>query len=252
MYTVPKPRSGSEQGQEQPATTSSETAPSGPQAIPSLTASPVKKKTSDGFFADGVFRTVVTLCAVALVAIVGLIFYELVLKSQMSLSKFGFLFLVRRIWDPVADDFGALPFVYGTLVSSLVALIIAVPLSLGTALFLTELCPRRLRPILSLLVELLAAIPSVIYGLWGLFVMVPFLRDHIEPALEQSLGWTGFFSGPILGRDMLAAGTIHSGLGPRVRRNHGRDHDHRKRPADCQVFARPRLHPRQRDQQRVQ
>jgi phosphate transport system permease protein len=155
-----------------------------------------------------IFRTAVIACALTLVAIVGLIFYELVTQSWLSLEKFGFKFLVKSIWDPVAEDFGGLPFIYGTVVSSLVALVIAVPLSLATALFLTELCPRRLRPILSLLVELLAAIPSVIYGVWGLFILSPFLRRYIEPPLAKYLGWTGLFTGPKYGFGMLAAGII--------------------------------------------
>jgi phosphate transport system permease protein len=162
----------------------------------------------DGFFADAIFRSLVVLCAAALVAIVGLILYELIVQSRLSLTKFGFPFLLQTVWNPVEESFGALTFAYGTVVSSLVALVIAVPLSLGTALFLTEICPRRLRAILSLLVELLAAIPSVIYGLWGIFVLAPFLRDYIDPFLGKYLGWTGLFTGPKLGRDMLTAGVI--------------------------------------------
>jgi phosphate transport system permease protein len=142
------------------------------------------------------------------VATVALIFYELVSQSHLTIAKFGFRFLVKSIWDPVDENFGALPFVYGTLVSSIVALVIAVPLSLATALFLTEICPRGLRPILSLLVELLAAIPSVIYGLWGIFVLAPFLRLYMEPFLGKTLGWTGLFTGPKYGFGMLAAGVI--------------------------------------------
>jgi phosphate transport system permease protein len=137
-----------------------------------------------------------------------LILFELVSQSRLSMSKFGFSFLVKQIWDPVAEDFGALPFVYGTIVSSLLGLLIAVPLSVGTALFLTELCPRWLRSTLSLLVELLAAIPSVIYGLWGIFVLAPFLRVHLQPFLAKYFGWTGLFSGPKYGWGMLAAGII--------------------------------------------
>jgi phosphate transport system permease protein len=110
----------------------------------------------------------------------------------------------------VAEDFGALPFIYGTVVSSLLGLLIAVPLSIGTALFLTEICPRRLRAVLSLLVELLAAIPSVIYGLWGIFVLAPFLRIYVQPFLGKYFGWTGLFSGPKYGWGMLAAGFIIS------------------------------------------
>lgn len=162
----------------------------------------------ESIVADRAFRVMVIACAVALVATVGLILFELVLQSHLSMSKFGFKFLVKTVWDPVSDDFGALPAIYGTLVSSFLALLIAVPLSVGTALFLTELCPRQIRPVLSLLVELLAAIPSVIYGLWGIFVLAPFLRKDVEPLLEKGLGWTGLFSGPKYGIGMLAAGVI--------------------------------------------
>jgi phosphate transport system permease protein len=164
--------------------------------------------TRENIWADQAFRGVVVLCAVTVLAIVGLILFELVSQSRLSMSKFGFSFLVKQIWDPVAEDFGALPFVYGTIVSSILGLLIAVPLSVGTALFLTELCPRWLRSILSLLVELLAAIPSVIYGLWGIFVLAPFLRVHLQPFLAKYFGWTGLFSGPKYGWGMLAAGII--------------------------------------------
>jgi phosphate transport system permease protein len=164
--------------------------------------------TRENLVADRVFKGLMISCALAIMAIVGLILFELLTQSQLSMSKFGFKFLVKQIWDPVAEDFGALPFIYGTIVSSLVALCIAVPLSVGTALFLTELCPKQLRGILSLLVELLSAIPSVIYGLWGIFVLSPFLRLHIQPFLAKYFGWTGLFSGPKYGWGMLAAGVI--------------------------------------------
>lgn len=164
--------------------------------------------TRESLIGDRIFRSFVVLCAVAVLAIVGLIFFELVNQSHLSISKFGLSFLVKQIWDPVVQDFGALPFIYGTVVSSLLGLIIAVPLSVGTALFLTELCPLRLRGVLSLLVELLAAIPSVIYGLWGIFVLAPFLRVHVQPFLATYFGWTGLFSGPKYGWGMLAAGCI--------------------------------------------
>jgi phosphate transport system permease protein len=162
----------------------------------------------ENVFADQIFRSLVVLCALAVLAIVGIIFFELVNQSQLSISKFGFKFLVTHIWDPVAENFGALPFIYGTVVSSLLGVMIAVPLSVGTALFLTEICPRRLRAVLSLLVELLAAIPSVIYGLWGIFVLAPFLRLHVQPFLGKYFGWTRLFSGPKYGWGMLAAGVI--------------------------------------------
>ena len=154
------------------------------------------------------FRSVVIACAISVVAIVGLIVYELVMASGPALHKFGFKFLVKSIWDPPHDDFGALPVIYGTIVSSLLALLLAVPLSLGTALFITEICPRLLRTLLSTCVEMLAAIPSVIYGLWGIFVLVPFLRIYASPFLTRYLGWTGLFEGPMYGFSMLAAGVI--------------------------------------------
>src|SRR5579859_5822277 len=159
-------------------------------------------------FADAVFRSAVIACALSVVAIVGLIVFELLTASGLSLHKFGLKFLVQSIWDPVRDEFGALPVIYGTVVSSLLALLLAVPLSLGTALFITEICPRQVRTLLSTCVEMLAAIPSVIYGLWGIFVLVPFLHDHMAPLLRKYLGWTGFFEGPMYGVSMLAAGVI--------------------------------------------
>jgi phosphate transport system permease protein len=162
----------------------------------------------ESVLADNSFKTVVLLCALAVLASVGLIVFELVSQSHLSISKFGWKFLTKQIWDPVAEDFGALPAIYGTLVSSLLALVLAVPLSVGTALFLTEICPRSIRTVLSLLVELLAAIPSVIYGLWGIFVLAPFLRHYVQPFLGTYFGWTGLFTGPKYGIGMLAAGVI--------------------------------------------
>jgi phosphate transport system permease protein len=179
-----------------------------PAGAETLKVVPKNRVTRESVLADSVFRGIVVLCALAVLAIVGLIFFELLNQSHLSISKFGLKFLVKKIWDPVAEDFGALPFIYGTIVSSLVGLVIAVPLSVGTALFLTEICPRRLRAILSLLVELLAAIPSVIYGLWGIFVLAPFFRAHVQPFLARYFGWTGLFSGPKYGWGMLAAGVI--------------------------------------------
>lgn len=158
--------------------------------------------------ADTTFRSLVIACAVSLLLIVLLIVVELFRQSSLSIHKFGLKFLYTSVWNPVTGQFGALPFIYGTVISSLLALIFAVPLSLGTALFLTELCPPFLRRILGTIVELLAAIPSVIYGLWGIFVLAPVLSDHIEPWLQKVLGWTGLFSGASGGFDMLAAGII--------------------------------------------
>lgn len=143
------------------------------------------------------------LCALSIFGIVVLIATELVRRSDLVWHKFGMRFFytadidsythLPTYWDPVNGHFSALPFIYGTLVSSAVALVLAVPLAIGTAIFLTEMCPRALRSILAFLTELLAAIPSVIYGLWAVFVLVPLLREHVNPWLGKSLGWTGLF-----------------------------------------------------------
>jgi len=141
---------------------------------------------------------------------VAFILLELILQSRLSLHAFGWNFFVHQAWDPVAGDFGALPFIYGTLVSSLVALAISVPLALGLAVYITEMCPPWLRGILAFTSDLLAAIPSVIYGLWAIFVLVPILRNYVEPWLATTMGWTGLFTGAPYGIGMLAAGVILS------------------------------------------
>ena len=158
--------------------------------------------------ADDAFRYATLLCAVSILAIVGLIFYELIKNSELSIGQFGWKFFIGTNWDPVAGDFGALPFVYGTLVSSAVSLIIAVPLAIGVAIYITEMCPRQLRGILSFFTELLAAIPSVIYGLWAIFVLVPIMREHVQPFLARFFPWTGLFTGPPYGIGMLTAGIV--------------------------------------------
>ncbi len=159
---------------------------------------------------DRVYRTlilasvwVVLLLAAGLVAALGW-------ESWAAIRAFGLRFLITSHWDPVAGEFGALPFIYGTLVSSLLALLIAVPLSLGAAIFLAELAPAWVRPPVSFLIEMLAAVPSVVYGLWGIFVLVPWLRDWVQPALGRSLGFLPLFQGPPYGIGMLAAGLILS------------------------------------------
>src|SRR6202142_2156964 len=157
---------------------------------------------------DAVFGWAMRLCGVAVVALLGLIVYQLVVGSQLSWHAFGWKFFGQSEWNPVSDEYGALPFIYGTVVSSLLALVIAIPLSLGVAVFITEMCPVGLRGILSFTTELLAAIPSVVYGLWAIFVLVPVLREYVQPFLGKTLGWTGLFSGPPYGIGMLAAGII--------------------------------------------
>lgn len=159
-------------------------------------------------FADGTFRGLMLVCALSIFAIVALIASELYASSDLTIQKFGLQFFFRQAWDPVNGDFGAIPFIYGTLVSSLLALLLAVPLAIGVAIFLTEMCPRFLRGPLAFLTELLAAIPSVVYGLWAVFVLVPLLRTYLNPLLMKTLGWTGFFTGPNFGIGMLSAGVI--------------------------------------------
>jgi phosphate transport system permease protein len=147
-------------------------------------------------------------CGLTVLALVGLIVYQLVTKSSLSWHAFGFKFFFSSDWDPVNDQYGALPFVYGTIVSSILALIIAVPLAVGVAVFITEMSPPWLRGPLAFTTELLAAIPSVIYGLWAIFVLVPLLRLYVEPWLARYFGWSGLFEGQPFGIGMLAAGVI--------------------------------------------
>jgi phosphate transport system permease protein len=170
-------------------------------------ATPLQKAPS-GELPDRIFRSAITACGLSVLALLVLIVYELMSRSSLSWHAFGFKFFGTSDWDPVNEQFGALPFIFGTLVSSLVALIIAVPLSIGVAVFTTEMCPKALRGPLSFFVELLAAIPSVIYGLWAIFVLVPLLSNYVEPFLGRTLGWTGLFVGPAYGIGMLAAGII--------------------------------------------
>ena len=168
---------------------------------------PIKLKASSKT-ADNIFRGLILSTGLSVLAIVALIIIELSLNSGLSWKAFGWKFFVGQDWDPVNDQFGALPFVYGTIVSSVVALVLAVPVAIGLAMFLTEMCPAKLRGPLAFITELLAAIPSVIYGLWAIFVLVPLLRVYVQPALAKYLGWSGFFSGPPFGIGMLAAGII--------------------------------------------
>lgn len=165
-------------------------------------------KGSSGEVPDRAFQAAMTACGLAVLGLLVLIVWELTAGSKLSWHAFGLKFFGASDWDPVNAIFGALPFIYGTLVSSLVALVIAVPLAVGVAVFTTEMCPKRLRGPLSFFVELLAAIPSVIYGLWAIFVLVPLLSQYVEPFLGKTLGWTGLFTGAPYGIGMLAAGII--------------------------------------------
>jgi phosphate transport system permease protein len=157
---------------------------------------------------DSVFRVALTVTALALPLLLGLILGELIVGAWPALKQFGFGFLTRSVWDPVQGQFGAAPLIFGTLYSSLVALAIAVPLALGVAIFLTEFAPRWMRAPVATTVELLAGVPSVIYGLWGMFVLIPLLRDVLWPVLRPALSWLPLFKGAFYGPSILAGGTI--------------------------------------------
>jgi phosphate transport system permease protein len=157
---------------------------------------------------DVVYRVLLTVFALLLPLILVMIAGELAANAWPAASKFGFGFLTRSTWDPVRGEFGALPLIVGTLYSSLVALVIAVPLALGTAIFVTEFAPRWMRSPAATLIELLAAVPSVIYGLWGIFVLIPLLRNHVWPVARHALGWMPIFSGVFYGPSVLAGGVI--------------------------------------------
>ncbi len=157
---------------------------------------------------DFIFEVVVGLFALGIIVLAFLLFRELFIESTLSRDTFGLGFLTGSTWDPVNEVFGALPFIFGTLVSSFLALLIAVPFSLGIAIFLSELAPEKLRTPLSFIIELLAAVPSVIIGLWGIFVLAPFIRDYLAPPLSAYLGFLPLFQGPMYGLSMLTGGVI--------------------------------------------
>lgn len=157
---------------------------------------------------DAVFRALLFLSALVLLATIGLMLWVVATEAWDSIVRFGTGFLISSEWNPSRDRFGALPFVYGTIASSLLALIISVPLSLGVAVFLVEQAPARLARPATFLVELLAAIPSVVYGLWGIFVLAPFLRDYVAPPLGKLFGWMPLFSGTLRGGSLLTGGAI--------------------------------------------
>jgi phosphate transport system permease protein len=166
----------------------------------------VKPPTQTG---DIIARWVVLLFAASLLAMALLLVYELVIGSADAHAKLGFWnFLFSSKWNPVTEDFGALPFVYGTVVTSVLALLISVPLGLGAAIFLSELAPARISNSLTFVIELLAAIPSVIYGLLAIFTLVPLMRLYIEPFLKRTLGFLPLFQGAAYGVGFLTAGIV--------------------------------------------
>jgi phosphate transport system permease protein len=157
---------------------------------------------------DQVAYLVTFIFASAIFLITALLFIELYRTSFLTRQKFGWSFLTGRIWDPVALEFGALPFVYGTLVTSILGLILGVPLGIGAAVFLAELAPPRISSGLAFLIELLAAVPSVIYGLLAIFTLVPFIREYAAPFLRSTLGFLPLFQGPSYGVGFLSAGAV--------------------------------------------
>jgi phosphate transport system permease protein len=157
---------------------------------------------------DEIARLITFVFAGSVVLLTVLLVYELWVGSVLPRHKFGFAFFATRVWDPVFDNFGALPFIYGTLVTSAVALFLAVPLGIGAAIFLAELAPARVSDTLEFFIDLLAAVPSVIYGLLGIFVVVPLMRDYVEPALKNTLGFLPLFKGPAYGIGFLTAGIV--------------------------------------------
>jgi len=157
---------------------------------------------------DRFFRLLCLAGALAVGVLLALVLWQLLKGSRLSLHEFGWKFFTGRIWNPVTEQFGALPFVFGTLISSLIALLIAVPLGVGTAIYLTDLAPMRLRQPLTSLIEMLAAVPSVVWGLWGLFVLMAILRATFYPLLQKRLGFLRLLQGPIYGLGLLTAGVI--------------------------------------------
>jgi phosphate transport system permease protein len=174
-------------------------------APPTTHARPVLVGRNTG---DRLYRATLTALALSLPLLLLALVVELGANAWPAITRFGFRFVGSSVWDPVAGVFGAAPMIFGTLASSLLALLIAVPLALGVAIYLTEFSPKWLRQPVAFLVELLAAIPSVVYGLWGIFALIPFLRAYVVPPLRTVLGWTPFLQGVFYGNSLLAGGVI--------------------------------------------
>ncbi|MBS0242965.1 MAG: phosphate ABC transporter permease subunit PstC [Proteobacteria bacterium] len=161
---------------------------------------------------DSLFRAITFLAALTVLIVLGAIFVSLFISAWPAISKFGLRFFVTEAWNPVTDDFGALAPIYGTIVTSIIAMLIAVPIGLGISVFLTELCPTGLRRPIGIAIELLAGIPSIIYGIWGLFLFAPFLQQHVQPAIIAATGnipvLNQLFAGPPYGIGLLTASLI--------------------------------------------
>ena len=164
--------------------------------------------TRTGALGDKIFKTVTFIFAAIILIIVAGMIYMMVANSLPTITRFGLGFLTGSEWKPATDVFGALPFIYGTIVSSLIALIVSVPISLGVAIFLVEQAPKKVATPIAFMVELLAAIPSVVYGLWGIFVLAPFIRNYLGVFLEKYFGFLPLFQGRLTGIGMLTGGMI--------------------------------------------
>lgn len=162
-----------------------------------------KKKLSDIFF-----ENITLIFALMIILLVLLILYEMFTDSKPSRDTFGFGFIFSQSWDSVRDNYGALTFIYGTIVSSIIALTISLPVSIGVAVFLSELAPQVVKTTISFMIEILAAIPSIIYGFWGIFVLAPFMRTTVQPFLQSTLGFLPVFQGNAIGFGLLTAGII--------------------------------------------
>ena len=157
------------------------------------------------FSGDVIFKGMTAVFAGCIIVILLLMVYEMSSESLLSVKEFGWSFLSSSNWDAVQGDFGALPFIYGSVISSILALLLATPLSIGAAIFITEIVPKKLGAVIASLIELLAAIPSVIYGLWGILVMAPWLQTTVQPFLLEHFDFLPFFQGAPYGVSMLAA-----------------------------------------------
>ena len=176
-----------------------------PSASPAAASRSFLSRLREG---DEIARLITFLFAASVVLITLLLVYELWVGSVLPREKFGFGFLITKVWDPIAENFGALPFIYGTLVTAAVALLLAVPLGIGAAIFLAELAPQRVSDPLQFFIDLLAAVPSVIYGVLGVFVVIPLMRQWVQPALKNALGFLPLFQGPAYGVGFLTAGVV--------------------------------------------
>ncbi len=181
------------------------TSPTYGSAGPAVAPRSFLSKLRDG---DEIARLVTFVFAMSVVLLTVLLVYQLWINSALPRHKFGLHFFTTSVWDPIMDEFGALPFIYGTLVTSAVALFIAVPLGIGAAIFLAELAPQRISDTLQFFIDLLAAVPSVIYGVLGVFIVVPLMRTVIYPLINKPLGFLPIFKGPSYGVGFLTAGIV--------------------------------------------